>query len=388
MRKLELVGLDTDGRYVVFADEAGDEYVTPADERLRAALRGDRARLGQLEIDMDSALRPRDIQARIRAGETPEAVAIVAQVSVEKIMPYCVPVLAERRHISDLARRHHVRRKNAEGPARSLDSVVSDRLRSRGIDPDATEWDAWRRDDERWSVRATYRSGEQEHRADFVFDSIGRYALADDDEAKWLTGEQQRTRKGPQPREGGRSGERRLSSVWTGDDLLSLSGESADVGADDDLDDELTDDLTAVVRAVAEPEAGADLRAEAGSPIEAANEDVPDYAVRSEEAFSDDDASSDRALPDEGVSQDAGREEPSDDVAEAADVEESPSAGERPEPGLPATATPGGEVASELMSPPASPVEATPDRRRRSARRASVPSWDEIMLGKRKDEGS
>ncbi len=355
MRKLELVGLDSDGRYLVFADEAGDEYVTPADERLRAALRGDRARLGQLEIDMDSALRPRDIQARIRAGESPDQVAVAAQVSVDKIMAYCVPVLAERRHVADLARRHHVRRKNAEGPARSLDAVVSDRLRGRGIDPVATEWDAWRRDDGRWSVRATYQSGEREHRADFVFDTIGRYALADDDEAKWLTGEQQSTRKGPQPREGGRSGERRLASVRTGDDLLSLSGshgpgstgrdhaaeDLTDDLLDDDLpdddlpdDDELTDDLTAVVRAVREP---------------AFEENLPDVEASPFPGEVEDDIIATAVSPADGA----------DALPDAA----------RPTPGQPE-------------------VEPVADRPRRSTRRAAVPSWDEIMLGKRKDEGS
>jgi Protein of unknown function (DUF3071) len=314
MRKLQLVGLDADGRSVVFVDETGVEYAASADDRLRAALRGDRARLGQLEIEMDSALRPRDIQARIRAGETPEAVAQLAQVSVDKVMPYCVPVLAERRHIAELARRHHVRRRNAEGPARTLDAVVSDRLRSRGIEPGTADWDAWRRDDGRWAVRTTYQSGEREHAAAFVFDAVGRYSLADDDEAKWLTGERQSTRKGPQPREGGREGERRLSSVRTGDDLLSLAdGETYDA-----LDDEeQTDDLTAVVRAVAEPESDSDSAQEqAEAPVVAETEDLTE-----------------------------------DDANE-----------------------------------PVPAVEATPERRRRGARRASVPSWDEIMFGRSKEE--
>ena len=124
MRKLKLVGLSADGHQVVFVDDSGAEFGAPADDRLRAALRGDRARLGQLEIEMDSALRPRDIQARIRSGETPEAVANLAQVSVDKIMPYCVPVLAERQHVAELARRSHVRRKNVDGPARRLTDVV------------------------------------------------------------------------------------------------------------------------------------------------------------------------------------------------------------------------------------------------------------------------
>ena len=58
------------------------------DTRLRAALRGENLRLGQLEMKMESALRPRDIQARIRAGESPEDVAAAAQTTVEAIMGF------------------------------------------------------------------------------------------------------------------------------------------------------------------------------------------------------------------------------------------------------------------------------------------------------------
>ncbi|CAM5708320.1 hypothetical protein SANTM175S_06735 [Streptomyces antimycoticus] len=39
------------------------EYTLPIDERLRAAVRNDRARLGQIEIEVESHLRPRDIAA-------------------------------------------------------------------------------------------------------------------------------------------------------------------------------------------------------------------------------------------------------------------------------------------------------------------------------------
>ena len=74
-RDLTLVGLTEDGRRLVLVSDAGEEFTLPADARLRAAMRGEHARLGQLEITMESALRPRDIQARIRAGESPEHVA-------------------------------------------------------------------------------------------------------------------------------------------------------------------------------------------------------------------------------------------------------------------------------------------------------------------------
>jgi hypothetical protein len=102
---LTLVGLTEDKQKLVLVNQAGEEFTLPADARLRAALRGEHARLGQVEITMESALRPRDIQARIRAGESPEAVAAAAQTSIEKIMGYATPVLAERQLLVGADRR-------------------------------------------------------------------------------------------------------------------------------------------------------------------------------------------------------------------------------------------------------------------------------------------
>src|SRR3954447_25959746 len=165
-RDLTLVGVTRDGRKLILVSDSGEEFTVPADARLRAALRGEHARLGQLEITMESALRPRDIQARIRAGESPESVAAVAQTTVEKIMGYATPVLAERAHIADRAQRASVRRKGADGPARLLGDTVADRLRARNVAPSAVEWDAWRREDGRWTLVADYRSGESTRHAE------------------------------------------------------------------------------------------------------------------------------------------------------------------------------------------------------------------------------
>ena len=140
MAHLTLVGVSDDGRRLLLVSDAGVEFTLDIDTRLRAALRGDTARLGQLEIQMDSTLRPRDIQARIRAGETPEAVAQAAQTSVDKIMAFAAPVLAERQHVADRAQRSSVRRRNgAEQPAgsgaRTLGDAVAAHLRSINVDP-------------------------------------------------------------------------------------------------------------------------------------------------------------------------------------------------------------------------------------------------------------
>ncbi|WP_112247385.1 septation protein SepH [Kribbella monticola] len=229
MREAKLVGLSQDGtKLILAAAETGEEFAVPVDDRLRAALRGDRARLGQLEIQMESALRPRDIQARIRAGESPEAVAAVAQMPMERVMAFAGPVLAERDHVASLAQRASVRRRGGgDAPTRNLGAWVTERLRIRGVDPATAEWDAWRRDDGRWAVRVSYfvDAGEgdsgDEKIAMFAYDAPGRYAVPDDDEARWLVGEQAQV-IAPQP-----TSERRLTAVADFD--LSLA---PDHGAD------------------------------------------------------------------------------------------------------------------------------------------------------------
>jgi hypothetical protein len=228
-RQLTLVGLTEDKQRLVLVSDSGEEFTLPADTRLRAALRGEHTRLGQLEITMESALRPRDIQSRIRAGETPESVAAAAQTTLDKVMAYATPVLAERAHIADRAQRASVRRRSGEAPARVLADAVAERLRARNVDPDSVEWDAWRREDGRWTLVADYLSGGSARHAEFVFDAPGRYVLAEDDEARWMVGEQTAS-KGPQPR--ATPGPRRLSAV-DDEDSLPLGEDAIEMVTED-----------------------------------------------------------------------------------------------------------------------------------------------------------
>jgi len=214
---LTLVGLTDDRTALVLVSDSGEEFRLATDAKLRAALRGDNAHLGQLEITMESALRPRDIQARIRAGETPESVAAEASTSLDRIMGYATPVLAERAHIADRAQRASVRRKAGEGSSRVLGEAVAERLRSRNVDPESVAWDAWRREDGRWTLVADYRSGETTRHAEFVFDAPGRYVVAEEDEARWLVGEHSAS-QGPQPH-GTTAPGRRLSAVPADEEL-------------------------------------------------------------------------------------------------------------------------------------------------------------------------
>ena len=189
MVHLTLAGTSEDGKRLLLVSDTGEEFTLDVDSRLRSALRGDTSRLGQLEIPMDSVLRPRDIQARIRAGETPEAVAEAAQTSVEKIMPFAGPVLAERAHVAERAQRSSIRRRSGDG-ARILGEAVESHLRSVNVGADSVAWDAWRRDDGRWVLTAAYATQARTGTGTFTFDMPGNYAVAEDDDARWLVGDQ------------------------------------------------------------------------------------------------------------------------------------------------------------------------------------------------------
>ena len=189
MRGARMVGLSPDGRFVIVATETGEELAIAADDRLRAALRGDRPRLGQLEIKMESALSPREIQTRIRSGESVEDVARVAGVDRERVERFAAPVIAEREHVAGLAMTSSARRRGETSSHRTLRGVLNERLLDRGVDIDSVAWDSYRLDDGRWSITADYLTGETPRQAVFYFDVAGRYSVAGNDEGRWVLGD-------------------------------------------------------------------------------------------------------------------------------------------------------------------------------------------------------
>ncbi|WP_227463519.1 septation protein SepH [Nocardioides lijunqiniae] len=246
MAHLTLAGVSDDGKRLLLVSDAGAEFTLDIDQSLRAAIRGDASRLGQLEIQMDSSLRPRDIQARIRAGETPEAVAQSAQTSVDRIMVYAGPVLAEREHVAQRAQRSSVRRGSGEGGARILGDAVAAHLSSLNVTSDAVSWDAWRREDGRWALRATFSTLRRKGTAELTYDVPGSYVLLDNDDARWLVGEAVAEEAAPaapaEPRDDLRQARtRRLSAVPAdelplGDDVLELLKDDAPPAADEPVE--------------------------------------------------------------------------------------------------------------------------------------------------------
>lgn len=193
MRALRVIGLGTDGRTLILesvshrSGERRERFSLPVDEPLHAAVRGDLPRLGQIEIELESQMRPREIQARIRAGESVEQVASTAGMATERIERFAYPVLLERYRTAELARAAHPVR--SDGPdVRSLDEVVAETFAKRGHDFSDVTWDSWRGENGKWIVQLRWQAGRSENRAHWTFHpgAHGGTVTAVDDHATGL----------------------------------------------------------------------------------------------------------------------------------------------------------------------------------------------------------
>lgn len=201
MQDLQLIGVHEDGEHLLLSGGEGGRFRIRVDEPLRAAIRRDRPRLGQLQIEIDGGLRPRDVQALIRAGASAEEAASRAGWSVEKVHRYEGPILAEREHVTGLAREARLRGHSGggnNGNAPTLSARVAERLKGRGVDATGVSWDSWRAEDGPWTVVLTFAAGGRQRQASWSFDPADRTVSAVDDEARWLS-EAEQLAKGPLP---------------------------------------------------------------------------------------------------------------------------------------------------------------------------------------------
>ncbi|WP_326618040.1 septation protein SepH [Streptomyces decoyicus] len=353
MPELRVVAVSNDGTRLVLKAADSTEYTLPIDERLRAAVRNDRARLGQIEIEVESHLRPRDIQARIRAGASAEEVAQLAGIPVDRVRRFEGPVLAERAFMAERARKTPVRRPG-ENTGPQLGEAVAERLLLRGADKESVQWDSWRRDDGTWEVLLVYRVATEPHSASWTYDPPRRLVQAVDDEARALIGESDDT---PEPsfpfvpRIARLPRDRPLDRAL--DRQTSERGErTAQSGNEDD-------------EAQDAEEAAAGERERERDSLTSLLEAVPSFR-------------GDMVVP-ESVKSAQSEEEPE------AEVEEPPA---------PAASAGAGSAYADVLMPRAvaghrDRLTGTTDRQAeadgvRPGRRAAVPSWDEIVFGTRR----
>ena len=171
MRELKVVGLDVDGKRIICeSDGSGEKFILLSDDRLRAAVRGDKvgSRSSPHRCRGPKRAASKEIQAKIRSGASVEQVATACRGGHGRVERFAHPVLLERARAAELATAAHP--VLADGPSvLTLLETVTSALVARGLDPEATNWDAWRNEDGRWTVQMAWKAGLSDNAAHFRY---------------------------------------------------------------------------------------------------------------------------------------------------------------------------------------------------------------------------
>ncbi|WIM96863.1 septation protein SepH [Actinoplanes oblitus] len=200
MRPVRFVALSEDGQALVLADEVGRLLALPLDDRVTGVITDGPPVPGTavavIASDSQPSLSPRDIQARIRSGESAEDVARIAGVPVDRVLRYAGPVLQERAMLAQHARRTRLKTSDSGQP---LAEVVDSRLAQHGIDTEKISWDAFRKDDGTWRIVATWPSGKATAQAIWDLDKGRQVVSPHDDMAQYLCAERPTQILGQEP---------------------------------------------------------------------------------------------------------------------------------------------------------------------------------------------
>lgn len=166
-------------------DAQGGEYRLAVDDELLAAVRRLRSQQATRTYGRGQ-LRPKAIQAMIRSGMTAEEVAEATGGDIDHIRAFEQPVLAERRHIVHSAGQSPVYEDGSrDHTPRPLLEVVTERLNKRGADTENLQWDAWRSDEGVWNVELAFSVGQAQKTARWEYRARSVHAV--DDDARWLS---------------------------------------------------------------------------------------------------------------------------------------------------------------------------------------------------------
>ena len=331
-------------------------------------------------------LTPREIQQRIRAGASVEQVARESGNAFSRIRTYGHPVLAERDWIARQARAVEVWVGGPDlyadlvqdGGPTTLGELAAHRLAELGVDEASLEWDAWREDQAGWTVAARFAVAgarslptREEPPALWTFRPAGRHLEPENAWARALS----------------------EAEAW---DLVPRAPAAEPVTDDVDAEDAVTPagahspaadrdaDLLEILRVRRGQRVGADLESDDALAHLIAREHQDRSrreAAQAPERLAPVDAEGALTTADDAPVVDepepaAETDRAEDTAAEIADTEVA-DAGVEDEGAEPAP--------RERAARPAMPTVTPRPRARSAARRASVPSWDEIVFGRKGD---
>ena len=196
MSELRLTGKTPDGVHIALTDNSGAEFTLRISDILRATV--NQPRLTSVPVaDENTVMSVKEIQRRLRAGETMDSIARDGNISIDKVERFSGPILQERLFIIDQVHSLTPRRdsKDSGRDALTFLDIVTSKLAPRGVDVDSLDWNTWRIDDGTWTIELHYPNRDGLGSAQFSYDTHRRTITPLDDNAAWMMGEEAPVRR-------------------------------------------------------------------------------------------------------------------------------------------------------------------------------------------------
>ena len=176
-RELRIVS--DDGESILLTDSSGNKYRA---ERKSAP----HPTLISVPPAGGSELSIKEIQARLRSGQSPREISESSGTSLEKIERFAGPILHERNHIISHALDTQIKRGRND---LTLREVVNERLGARGVDLNSLEWNGYRQEDGTWIITVHYPTRDGQSNGEWILDTNKRTLAARDEGARWISGD-------------------------------------------------------------------------------------------------------------------------------------------------------------------------------------------------------
>jgi hypothetical protein len=188
MSDLRLTGKSPEGTHLTLTDGQGVEYTVRISDTLRATV--NQPRLMAVDTSDDAEyMSVKEIQRRLRSGQTMDTIARDGRISIEKVERFAGPILQERIYILDQAFLVLLR-KDSTRDQETFYEVVTSRLVARGVDSDSLSWNSWRLDDGTWSIDLSYPNRDGQGNATWNFDLNRRLINPTNENGRWMLGQE------------------------------------------------------------------------------------------------------------------------------------------------------------------------------------------------------
>jgi Protein of unknown function (DUF3071) len=192
MKDLRVVGRTEDGTQIELADGDGQTFFVRISDNLKALVNQPRL-VSVTPYEDRVTYSVKEIQSRLRSGESPAVISTTTDWSLEKIEKFSGPIMQERAYVIGLALQTQLRR---DSSAPTLATATIAQLQPRGVEMTEVEWNTHRNDDSTWTIVLQYPTSDGRGIADanWIFDLDNRTLAADDDGARWISGDEKAQR--------------------------------------------------------------------------------------------------------------------------------------------------------------------------------------------------